>query len=223
MMPRIHVWVLVLLLLASGALSAGFAPLLSARVPTHWGVNGQVDAYGSKWISLLLFPAIVIAMLLLFLVLPLIGPFRRNFEQFRVTYGRIAITIVAGFIGLQLVVLLNDAGHHLRIGASFAVIIGVMFAVLGNWLSKVRRNFYVGIRTPWTLANEAVWERTHRLGAKVFVAFGLVLAATGLIAPQDWMVFVVLIAGVAFIVLWSLLYSLYWYRRLGQVDELPAE
>ncbi len=222
MIPRIHAMVLVGLLLVSVGISAGFAPVLPDTVATHWGVNGQPDAYGSKWMSLLLFPGLMAAALVLFLVLPLMGPFRRNFEQFRVIYGRIAITVLAGFIGLHLVVLLNNAGHSLRIGGSFAVIIGAMMAVLGNWLSKVRRNFYVGIRTPWTLANDAVWERTHRLGAKLFVAFGVVLALTGLLAPQDWMVFVVLIAGAALLVIWSLLYSLYWYRRLGQVDDLSA-
>jgi uncharacterized membrane protein len=169
-----------------------------------------------------LLPACTLGVAALMVAFPLLGPLRRNFEQFRGTYGRICITIVAGLLGIHLVVLLKAAGHELRIGATLAIVIGLMLAVMGNWLSKVRRNFYIGIRTPWTLANETVWEKTHRLGAKLFVIQGLVSAASGLFAP-DWVCFVVLIGGLGLIGLWAVLYSLLCYRRLGQKDDLSSE
>src|SRR5262249_13952430 len=99
--------------------------------------------------------------------------------------------------------------------------VGVMFSVLGNWMGKIRRNFYVGIRTPWTLANDEVWERTHRSGGKVMMLIGAISAITGFFA-SDTTCFIVLISGVGVLVLWALGYSLYWYRKIGRVDDLAV-
>lgn len=221
MLTRSHKLALLGLIGLSVALSAVFVPILPDTVPTHWNMHGEADDYGSKWVSLLLFPGVLIGMAALMMVLPLLGPFRQNLEAFRVTYGRILITILTTFLGLQLVILLKSAGGEFEIGSSLAIVLGLMMALLGNWLGKVRRNFYVGIRTPWTLANERVWEKTHRVGAWLFMVHGLVTAVTGYFASSV-VCFFVLIGGLIAIVIWAVFYSLYWYRRLGAVDELSS-
>jgi uncharacterized membrane protein len=111
---------------------------------------------------------------------------------------------------------------RIQIGPALCVLVGLMIAMLGNWMGKLRRNFYIGIRTPWTLANEVVWEKTHRLGGKLFVAAGLISAITGLFAG-DVVCFVVLMSTLIGSALWAVLYSLYEYRKLGQVDDLSRE
>src|SRR5262249_19202654 len=154
--------------------------------------------------------------------LPVLGPFRRNMESFRVVYGRIGSLILTFFLALHVVTLLAATGRPLRIGAVLTILIGLMFACLGNWMGKVRRNFYVGIRTPWTLANEIVWEKTHRLGGKLFVAAGLIAAITGFFASEVTC-FVVLMAALFGSATWSVIYSYVTYRKLGQVDDLSSE
>jgi uncharacterized membrane protein len=222
MIPRTHLIIIMLMLLATLGVSAWFYPQLGQRVPVHWNIRGEIDGYGSKWVPLLITPGAIVLVVLIMSGLPLLGPFRRNFELFRTIYGRLCVTIVTAFSSLHVIVLLGAAGHGLRIGADICIVLGVMSAVLGNWLGKVRRNFYIGIRTPWTLASDAVWERTHRFGGRLFVICGLADIAAGLLAPVDWICFVVLLGGIAVTVVACVLHSLYWYRRLGKVDDLSA-
>jgi uncharacterized membrane protein len=161
-------------------------------------------------------------MILLLVALPLLGPFRENFERFHITYGRICIAIMATFAAIQLTMLLAGTGRQFNMGSSMCVIVGVLFAVLGNWMGKIRRNFYVGIRTPWTLANDEVWERTNRSGGKIMVAVGIICALTGLLA-SDAICFIVLMSGIGLLVAWACGYSFYWYKKLGRVDDLAVK
>jgi uncharacterized membrane protein len=169
----------------------------------------------------LLAPSISLGTLLLLTVLPLIGPFRRNFENFRNVYGKICVLVATLFLLLHAIELLKAVGHTFSIGSAMAILVGSLIAVLGNWMGKIRRNFYVGIRTPWTIANDRVWEKTHRVGGPIMVVVGIASVISGLVAP-DWVSYAVLIGGAIALAVWSMGYSLYWYRRLGSVDELPS-
>lgn len=219
MIPRFHLLTMFALVVVSAAFGAVMHWRLPETVPTHWNIHGQADGWGGKWQLTVLFPALNAGIVLLLVALPLLGPFRANFEKFRVAYGRIGIVIVAALTAMDVVFLLKADGATFDLGSALCVVIGLMLALMGNWLGKVRRNFYVGIRTPWTLANEDVWERTHRVGAKLFVAQGLLAAVVGLLAPS-FVCFIVLIGGILAVTLWTILYSYLLYRRMGQVDEL---
>lgn len=218
MISRTHlVWVVALLGVGL-AVSAGFYPSLPNPAPTHWNIHGEVDGWGPSWVSAFLMPLVSVGIAGLMIGLPLLGPMRKNFESFKSTYGRICILIVAAFVALQIVILLKTAGFAFPIGAALAIVIGLMLAVLGNWMGKVRRNFYVGIRTPWTLANDAVWEKTHRLGGRVFAAVGLATAISGLFG-SNIASFIVMMGGLLVAVLWSVVYSYRCYVRLGRIDD----
>jgi uncharacterized membrane protein len=219
MIPRFHLWWMIAAIISIAALSAAFYPRLPDPCPIHWNIHGQVDNYASRLTAALFGPALAAGITLLLLVLPVIGPFRRNMESFRGVYGRICALILTFFVAIHVVTLLAATGKPLRMGAILTVLIGVMFACLGNWMGKIRRNFYVGIRTPWTLANEVVWEKTHRLGSKLFVAAGITSAVTGLFASEV-SCFVVLMTALFASVTSSVIYSFVVYRRLGQVDDL---
>ena len=99
-----------------------------------------------------------------------------------------------------------------------AIIGGVclLFALLGNVLGKVRRNFYIGIRTPWTIANETVWNATHRLGGKLFFLCGLVGFVLALLRAPFWLVGGILAAGAAV----PVIYSLVLYKKLERRGEV---
>jgi len=222
MIPRTHFLIMLSAALINAAISAYFYPRLPNPCPIHWNLQGDVDDYGSPVTVVVLGPAVSLGMTLLLTGLPLLGPFRRNFEKFRITYGRVGVTLTVFFLGLQCVVLLAAAGRQLRIGPALCVLLGLMFTVLGNFMGKLRRNFYIGIRTPWTLANEIVWEKTHRLGGKLFVGAGLISTVTGLFAGNV-VCFVVLMTAIIASVAWLVLYSLFEYRKLGQVDDFSRE
>lgn len=133
---------------------------LPAKVPTHWDINGQPDAWTAKEDvvrTFLLLPAVMAGVLLLTLALPWLSPKPFAVDTFRDTYGYLMMLVVALMGYLHVVILLGSlAGDgplmtKLLFGGIF-----LFFALVGNVLGKVRRNFWMGVRTPWTLASEAV-------------------------------------------------------------------
>lgn len=218
MISRIHLMVMTLLITADIAVAIAVYPRLPASCPTHWNLSGEPDAFGPPWKLAFTIPAINAGLSFFLWGIPLLGPFRANFERFRRTYGRFCVTVVAMIIAIHVVFLADAAGRELSIGRSMSIICGVMFTVMGNWLGKIRRNFYVGIRTPWTLVNEQVWERTHRAGGKIMVVIGLISISFGLFA-EERVCSIAFFTGLAFLVAWSLTYSYVVYRKLGSRDE----
>lgn len=219
MIPRKYLVASVVVLSAAVGVSLYAIGRLPERVPIHWNIHGEADGFGSRTMLLVLTPSILAGLIVLMALLPMIGPLRANFEQFRVTYGRITLLLTIAFASMHAVFLLKAAEHPLRIGGALAVILGLMIALIGNWMSKLRRNFYIGIRTPWTIANDEVWERTHRVGGRLWFIGGLVTGITGFFAP-DWICFVVMMTSLVGSALFSVVYSFVIYRRTGAVDDM---
>jgi len=222
MIPRTHLLIVLATVALTAAVSVYAYPRLPNPCPIHWNLRGEVDDYGSPLTMAMIAPCVSLGVAVLMAGLPLLGPFRSNFEKFRTTYGRLAVTIMIFFLGLQVVLLRAAATGTVHIGPTLCVLLGLMFAVMGNWMGKIRQNFYIGIRTPWTLANETVWEKTHRLGGKLFVAAGLISTTTGLLAGNT-VCFVVLMSSIVGAVGTSVLYSVVEYRKLGQIDDLAHD
>lgn len=191
-------------------------PHLPATVPLHWNAHGEVNGWGPKWSLFLYGPGMMVLMVLLFAGLPWLSPRKFEVESFRSTYLYIMIVIVAMLGYIHILILIVGLG--LVLDVSRAVIGGVclLISLLGNVLGKVRRNFYVGVRTPWTIANERVWNATHRLAAKTFFAGGLVgLIAVALRAPF-WLPMTAILVGA----LVPAVYSLVYYKQLERRGEL---
>ena len=209
-------WVFGLLLVIVGfAAAASMYSELPDPMPSHWDMKGQIDGTMPKPWGPYLFPGMMLVVWALFAVLPRISPRGFEMDTFTRAWGILNVTALGFMLFIEILVL-----RAARDGATLSprpiiVGIGVLIAVLGNFLGKVTRNFFAGIRTPWTLANEEVWLRTHRLAAKLFVLAGLVVVVAGLAGATLWPLIVapvaaVLIAGV---------YSYVVYRR---IEGLPA-
>ncbi len=222
MIPRIHLLISLALILGGAAFGGAMYSRLPERVATHWNMHGVADGFGPRWELAFGVPVVLAGVMLLLALLPMMGPFRANFERFRVVYGRVCVTVAAAMVAIHVVIVLKGTGRAIDIGAAMAVICGVLFAVLGNWMGKLRRNLYVGIRTPWTIANDVVWERTHRVGGRIMMVCGAVIAAAGLMGLRDTTCFIVVMSSVGVLVAWSFVYSYVIYRRVGAVDELAA-
>jgi len=221
MIPRSHVITVLVLVVATVVASLVAYPHLPDPAPIHWNIHGQIDGWGPRWVAAWLGAGCAGFIAALMLILPRLGPLTDNIAKFGKTYGRIAVAVTLLMAMLHGTILLAACGRGVSMGATLTVLIGGFYALLGNWMGKVRRNFYVGIRTPWTLASEAVWDRTHRVGGRVMLAAGLAVAVTGLFA-SDPVCFIVLMAGLGGSAIWAVLYSLYLYRHLGGQDDLAA-
>ena len=200
----------LLLVLAGFALVAVMYPGLPDPMPSHWNAAGQIDGWMPKFWGAMLIPGIMAVLWLTFLVLPRISPRGFEMDPFVRAWGFLRVAILAymllvGVLVLQAAKTQGEISQRVLLGG-----MGVLFVVMGNFLGKVTRNFFVGIRTPWTLANEEVWYRTHRLGGKCFVAAGLFVLACALAGLGFWvMIGAILVAAII-----PVGYSYVIYRRL---------
>lgn len=204
------------LLAAVLAATAIAYPHLPRIVPTHWNIEGMADGYAPKWKLFVTIPAMMLAFLGLFAILPWLSPKRFEVDAFRSTYLYIMIVLLCMMVYFHALLLwaaLARPVHMVR-----AIIGGVclLFALLGNVLGKVRRNFYIGIRTPWTIANETVWNATHRLGGKLFFLSGLLGFVLALLRAPFWLVGGILATGAAV----PVIYSLVLYKKLERRGEV---
>jgi uncharacterized membrane protein len=183
---------------------------LPERVPSHWDIHGNINGHATRTRVIFLFPAIMTGMMLLFAVLPVISPRRFEVDRFRSTYLYIMVLMVAAFGYFHVVVLLMASSPKAPVTRAIMGGVCLFLALMGNVLSKVKRNFYIGVRTPWTLASEPVWYATHRLAAKVFVATGVLCLVPALLLPNPVLVVIPMIAACMIPVVYSFIY----YKRL---------
>ncbi len=167
------VWIMIIMVVFTVGVSAWYFGRLPDIVPTHWNAEGKVNSYGSKWISLLIMPITVILMSVLTVILPKVSPKQFEIEKFEGAFDNIMLMIVGLMTYLHVVILEATANPKVDIGKWLVGGILIFFAWMGNLLGKTRRNFFMGIRTPWTLASDKVWLATHRLAGKLMVIGGL--------------------------------------------------
>ena len=202
-------WLLALL---PFILVAAFYARLPDQIPMHWGFDGEIDRYGGKnelWLMAALGPLFA----LLFQFLPRLDPRKRNYEKFQKYYDAFGVVITA-FVAVMMGIALVEAFHPgtVSMGRVISALVGLLFLFLGNLMGKVKPNFFMGIRNPWTLSDPDVWNRTHRLGGGLFFLAGLAAAVSAPLLPEQ-VTFWVLMAGVLAAALIPTVMSYVWYRR----------
>jgi len=199
--------VVVLMLVASAVLYA----YLPERVPTHWNARGEVDGWSSRGVAAFLMPLLGLGMWALLNVLPKIDPKRANYERFDETYW-LVVGLIILFLGvIHGAMLANALGVPIGMERITPLGVGLLFVVLGNYLPRVKPNWWMGIRTPWTLESPHVWQRTHRVGGWCFVAAGVLLMISTLLPAHLLIWAVVLVTAVASLV--PTVYSYLLWRR----------
>jgi uncharacterized membrane protein len=183
----------VLLIIFSCLASVYFYFHLPAIVPTHWNFDGQPNGWGSGQAQSIFFPAMIIGIYILFLLIPYLDPRKERYEQFSKIYHIFKMIILLILTVIYFIASLNGLGYNISVGFWTPVLIGLMFIVMGNYMGKLKRNWFIGIRTPWTLSSEAVWNRTHRFGGKMFMLSGLLIMLEGFL-PVAWRLPVFVIA-----------------------------
>lgn len=183
---------------------------LPEQMASHWGTNDQVDDYMSKFWGVFLMPLITVGMFLLFLVIPNIDPLKANIAQFRETFNLFIVLIVAFMLYIHGLTLVWSLGYQdFKMSAAMLPFLGVLFIFTGYMLRKAKRNFFIGIRTPWTLSSDSVWDKTHQLGSLLFMLSGTLAIAGSFFGGMAafWLMFIPLIGSAVFLVFYS--YVLY--------------
>ncbi len=197
------------MVLASGAVVAAMLVLAAwawsqlpadAQVPVHWGPDGRADAFADKTVGLFLLPGIAALIAIGLAVIPSIEPRRSNLERSGKPYGATWIGVML-LLGVMHVLAVGVAlGAELDVTRIMLIGAGVLFVVIGNYLPKTRPNYLLGIRTPWTLTSDLSWTRTHRVGGRLFMLEGAILAISGLLDVASGALLGLIIGGLAVIV-----------------------
>jgi uncharacterized membrane protein len=207
----------VLVVLATLAFTFAFYSKLPATIPTHWNGAGEIDAYGPRSF-VFIHTAFMVLFMLVWMVLPSLSPKRFSVDTFSATYWHICLVIVAMLGYFQCVMVWGAYSPSMPMNRAMFGGLAVFLGLLGNVMGKVRRNFWIGIRTPWTLASERVWYSTHRFAAKTMF-IGAVLSLIGAVAGVPlWLCLTVLLAGPIV----PAFYSLFVYKRFERSGNLEA-
>ncbi len=202
---------LVLILLAI-AFSAAVYGRLPDPMASHWGVNDEVNGTIPRFWGAFLMPIIALGMLVLFLVLPLIDPMKANIATVRPMFNGFILAILVFLTYLHVLTVAWNLGYQsFRMSTALLPGLGLIFVLTGLLLRQAKRNFFIGIRTPWTLSNDRVWAETHRLGSVLFIACGLV-AVLSLFFPGK-VAFLLVLVPIIVSSLFLVVYSYVLYRR----------
>ena len=199
---------LILAMFLAAALSWAHVP---ERIPIHWNFAGEVDRYGGKFAGLLLLPLITLGVYLLLLVLPRLDPGYGNYRSFATAYNVIRVSIVCFMAAVFAVTTLVALGYQANVGLVITTSMGLLFIVLGNFMGKLRPNWFVGVRTPWTLSSKLSWSKTHRLAGWLFMLIGLLVLALGVVRTPWILGLTITVSCISGI--WTLVYSYLVYRK----------
>lgn len=161
---------------------------LPEMIPIHWNFEGVIDDYGNKSMIFIL-GLIPIIMMLFFDKLPNLDPKKQNYVKHQKAYGAVQISIVLLMILLSWITIAVSLGmQQLKINMIIPAFIGIIFIVIGNYTPTIKPNYFFGIRTPWTLANETVWKKTHKVGGYAFVLSGVLFLIIAFVSIQEIMI-----------------------------------
>jgi immunity protein, SdpI family len=227
-------WLAVSILLTAGAFAASAYVYffqydrLPEQIAVHWNIKGEPDRIVPKsraWLNFWVMPSAMALVIILTIVLPWISPRQFEVERFRPTWEYV-MTLVVGLLGfIHVNLLISSQGEKLPLGRFFIGVLMLFFALLGNVLGRVKRNFWMGVRTPWTLASEAVWNQTHRVAGWLWAAGGLIGFVGIVLVPlavtvSEPTVMIAAFIWIMVMALYPVVYSLVLYKRLERQERL---
>ncbi len=186
-------WLLLAGMWVLALVSWGSAP---DRIPVHWGLSGQPDRWGGRFEGLLLIPLLAVGIWLLMLLAPRLDPWRASYATFTRAYAALRLAVLALLAAIHALVVAWAIGRRLPVEVAVPLLVGAMFIVLGLVLARVRPNWFVGVRTPWTLSSERSWTGTHRAAGVVFPLIGVVFLIDAFV-HGTWMLVATVVALLA--------------------------
>jgi uncharacterized membrane protein len=198
------------ILLLSFIVSLYFYPQMPLKMASHWNAKGQVDGYMSRFWGAFFMPFILVGLTLFFLIIPRIDPLKANIEKFRGYYYGFIIVFLIFMLSVHLWIILWNVGIQISPNVFLSIGIGLLFFYMGILCENSKRNWFIGIRTPWTLSSDEVWAKTHKIGGKLFKIAGI-LAVIGIFFRSYTVFFILIPAMLA--AAYSIVYSYFEYRK----------
>lgn len=210
---------IIAVILGTAALVVGLIlePQMPAEMAIHWGTDGMVDGYGSHFMGIWLMPLVIIGASVMMVFLPAIDPRRKNIQKFRDVYNGFIVFFAFFLAYVHLLTLLWNMGMRFELNTYLIPAFGLFVFYVGVMVSQAQSNYFIGIRTPWTLQDERVWLETHRLGGILFKISGII-ALLGLIVPRYN--FLLLIVPLLASTLITIVYSYFRYRHHNSEGEV---
>jgi len=202
-MNKFYTASLIIIALAIG-IGIYLYPNMPAQMPSHWNIAGEIDGYSSKTTALFIMPIISIIMLLLMMWFPKADPKQENIAYNKPFYERVVFAIILFLFLINCLTLLVSLGYEIKVTSVIVPALGLLFFFIGKQMENIKPNWFFGIRTPWTIHSPEIWEKTHKIGSKIFRAFGIVLFCFGFLYPV--LSFAILIAFIITILIWSFAY-----------------
>lgn len=177
---------------------------------SHWDFRGEVDDYLSRFWGLFLMPLLSLGLFLLFLFIPRMDPLKENVEKFRKYFDNFIVLVILFLFYLYLLTIFWNLGKRFSLIQFLAPALAVLFYYAGVLVTNAKMNWFIGIRTPWTLSSERVWEKTHKIGGKLFKVVGII-SLLGIIFPRQAIFFILF--PVIFVAFYSFVYSYLEYKK----------
>jgi len=199
--------VIILISFIAGAVLYSYMP---EKMASHWNIAGEVDGYMPKFWGLFLMPIISLGMFFLFIFLIKIDPLKKNVQKFRKYYDGFITVFIAFFFYLYVLTIFWSLKFEFNMVQFLFPAFAVLFYYIGVLVQNSKRNWFIGIRTPWTLSSDAIWDKTHKLGGKMFKAVSF-LALLGIVFPRQAFFFI--IPSLIFVSIYLVIYSYIEYKR----------
>jgi uncharacterized membrane protein len=197
---------IVLVILLMLAITAVFYPALPDQIPSHWDINGDVNGYMAKPWGVLIVPLVMIPLTALLFLAPRVDPLRKNYAKFQRYYDGFILVFAVYLLIIQLQIILWGLGYQISPTVLYPLIIGGLFIYIGFLIEHAEQNWFVGIRTPWTLSSEEVWKKTHARGGTLFKIAGVIAMAGVLFGRYSlWFILVPILVVAVYLVVYSYL------------------
>jgi len=184
-------WYVLIILLAPFVVSLVLWSEMPDTVPTHFNAAGEADDYGPKWINAFLLPGIALATYFFLLLIPKIDP-KKRIESAQKPIAAIRIVISLFLVGIYALVMMKTFNKEADIGQFVFVSVGILILICGNYMNSIKPNYFIGIRTPWTLEDPQVWKKTHRFASKLWIIGGLIMTTSAFIPFLKDSIFIII-------------------------------
>jgi uncharacterized membrane protein len=190
-------WLGYVFVAVAGAVSLLTYPRMPPRVATHWNLEGDPDGYSSRLVATTVLPLAMLAMRGVLAILPAIDPRGENYKKLADTYWLIVNGVVGFLLLLHVVIAVSAVGYPVQVGRIAMGGVGLLLVLVGSYLGRVEPNWFIGVRTPWTLSSDSVWRRTHRVSGGILVAGGVAIVLTVFLPAPPLVIVIALLATVA--------------------------
>ncbi|CAG0996951.1 Immunity protein SdpI [Flavobacteriales bacterium] len=198
------------IVLLSFAIGIYVFPQMPEKIASHWNAQGEVNGYMSKFWGIFLMPFISVGLFLLFMIIPRIDPRKSNIEKFRKYYDNFILLIFVFLFYIYLLTIFWNMGFRFNMITLLSPAFAILFYYSGVLIENAKMNWFIGFRTPWTLSSEKVWDKTHKIGGRLFKIAGII--AIGGILFQNYAIFFIIVP-ILLAAIYSVVFSYIEYQK----------